>query len=58
MEISAGSRNCWATHGGQQIRRGKVAFERLRRSSGRRTWKATVTLPDAGKVEFVFDVIY
>jgi hypothetical protein len=52
-------------------RRVELALERLRRSkkelsglllvrcsSGRRTWKATVTLPDAGKVEFVFDVIY
>jgi hypothetical protein len=30
----------------------------VRCPSGRRTWKATVTLPEAGKVEFVFDVIY
>ena len=26
--------------------------------SGRRTWKAAVTLPEAGVVDFVFDVIY
>ena len=26
--------------------------------SGRRTWKATVTLPGAGAVEFVFDVTH
>jgi hypothetical protein len=26
--------------------------------SGRRTWKAAVTLPEAGAVDFVFDVIY
>jgi hypothetical protein len=58
MEISAGSRNCWAAHQGQRIRRVKLAFERLRTSSGRRTWKAAVPLPHAGKVEFVFDVIY
>jgi hypothetical protein len=30
----------------------------VRCPSGRRTWKATVTLPEAGKVEFLFDVIY
>jgi hypothetical protein len=30
----------------------------VRCPSGRRTWKATVTLPEVGKVEFVFDVIY
>ena len=30
----------------------------VRCPSGRRTWKATVTLPDAGVVDFVFDVIY
>jgi hypothetical protein len=30
----------------------------VRCPSGRRTWKATVTLPDEGTVEFVFDVIY
>jgi hypothetical protein len=26
--------------------------------SGRRTWRASVNLPEAGKVEFVFDVLY
>ena len=26
--------------------------------SGRRTWQATVTRPDAGQTEFIFDVIY
>jgi hypothetical protein len=26
--------------------------------SGRRTWQATVTIPDAGQTEFIFDVIY
>jgi hypothetical protein len=26
--------------------------------SGRRTWKATVSLPDAGVMDFVFDVLY
>ncbi len=30
----------------------------VRCPSGRRTWKATVTLPETGKVEFLFDVIY
>ncbi len=30
----------------------------VRCPSGRRTWRATITLPQAGKVEFVFDVIY
>ena len=30
----------------------------VRCPSGRRTWKATVTLPQTGKVEFVFDVLY
>ena len=30
----------------------------VRCPSGRRTWKAVVTLPDMGTVEFVFDVIY
>lgn len=30
----------------------------VRCPSGRRTWKATVTLPDEGSLEFVFDVIY
>jgi len=26
--------------------------------SGRRTWQATVTIPDRGRTEFIFDVIY
>lgn len=26
--------------------------------SGRRTWRATVTVPDLGSTEFIFDVIY
>jgi hypothetical protein len=30
----------------------------VRCPSGRRTWKAKVTVPDIGSVEFVFDVIY
>lgn len=30
----------------------------VRCPSGRRIWKATVTLPDLGEVLFVFDVIY
>jgi hypothetical protein len=30
----------------------------VRCSSGRRTWRATVTVPDLGEVKFIFDVIY
>lgn len=30
----------------------------VRCTSGRRTWKATVTVPDNGSAEFVFDVVY
>ena len=30
----------------------------VRCPSGRRTWKARITAPDLGSVEFVFDVIY
>ena len=30
----------------------------VRCSSGRRTWKATVTFPDLGEVKFIFDVLY
>jgi hypothetical protein len=30
----------------------------VRCPSGRRTWKATVTLPEVGQAEFVFDVLY
>ena len=30
----------------------------VRCRSGRRTWQATVTIPDEGQTEFIFDVIY
>jgi hypothetical protein len=30
----------------------------VRCPSGRRTWQATVTIPDAGQIDFIFDVIY
>ncbi|UCG21857.1 MAG: hypothetical protein JSU80_04575, partial [Deltaproteobacteria bacterium] len=30
----------------------------VRCPSGRRTWKAKLTVPDVGAVEFVFNVIY
>jgi hypothetical protein len=30
----------------------------VRCPSGKRTWKATVVLPEAGQAEFVFDVVY
>jgi hypothetical protein len=30
----------------------------VRCPSGRRTWQATVTIPDAGQTDFIFDVIY
>ena len=30
----------------------------VRCPSGRRTWKATVTVPGEGSAEFVFDVVY
>jgi hypothetical protein len=30
----------------------------VRCPSGRKTWKAKITVPDAGVVEFIFDVIY
>jgi len=30
----------------------------VRCPSGRQTWKATVTVPDEGSAEFVFDVVY
>jgi len=30
----------------------------VRCPSGRRTWKAAITIPDVGTTEFVFDVIY
>ena len=41
---------------GELIYRGEGVIVRC--PSGRRTWKAKVTVPDAGSVEFVFDVIY
>ena len=30
----------------------------VRCSSGRRTWQATLTIPDLGQTDFIFDVIY
>jgi len=30
----------------------------VRCPSGRRTWRATVTIPDVGHTDFIFDVIY
>jgi hypothetical protein len=30
----------------------------VRCSSGRRTWRATITFSDLGEVKFIFDVIY
>jgi len=30
----------------------------VRCPSGRRTWRATVTIPDVGQTDFIFDVIY
>ena len=30
----------------------------VRCPSGRRTWQATVTIPDVGQTEFIFDVVY
>ncbi len=41
---------------GELIYRGEGIIVRC--PSGRRTWKAKVTVPDVGSVEFVFDVIY
>lgn len=41
---------------GESVFQGKGVIVRC--PSGRRTWKATVTAPDMGSVEFVFDVIY
>ena len=41
---------------GELVYRGEGVIVRC--PSGRRTWKAKVTVPDAGSVEFVFDVIY
>ncbi len=41
---------------------GKATYEGLgvivKCPSGRRTWRATITLPDAGHADFIFDVIY
>ena len=41
---------------GELVYRGEGVIVRC--PSGRRTWKARVTVPDVGSVEFVFDVIY
>ena len=41
---------------GESVFQGKGVIVRC--PSGRRTWKATVTIPDMGSVEFVFDAIY
>lgn len=41
---------------GELVYRGEGVIVRC--PSGRRTWKAKVTVPDVGSVEFVFDVIY
>jgi hypothetical protein len=30
----------------------------VRCPSGRQTWQASVTIPDAGQIDFIFDVIY
>ncbi|MGD2184702.1 MAG: hypothetical protein PVI71_01190 [Desulfobacterales bacterium] len=30
----------------------------VRCPSGRRTWQATITIPDVGQAEFIFDVVY
>jgi hypothetical protein len=41
---------------------GKFTYEGrgviVRCPSGRRTWRATVTIPDVGHADFIFDVIY
>ncbi len=41
---------------GELVYRGEGVIVRC--PSGRRIWKAKVTIPDVGSVEFVFDVIY
>jgi hypothetical protein len=41
---------------GESVFQGKGVIVRC--PSGRRTWKAKVTFPKRGSVEFVFDVIY
>jgi len=38
------------------VYRGKGVIVRC--PSGRRTWKATVTVPSRGKADFIFDVVY
>jgi hypothetical protein len=41
---------------------GKATYEGqgviVRCPSGRRTWQATVTIPDVGQTDFIFDVVY
>jgi len=41
---------------------GNAAYEGrgviVRCPSGRRTWQATIILPDVGQINFIFDVIY
>ncbi len=44
------------TEMGKNTYKGKGIIVRC--PSGRRTWKAVVTLPDVGVAEFIFDVIY
>ena len=41
---------------GNNTYKGQGVIVRCR--SGRRTWQATVTIPDVGQTEFIFDVIY
>ena len=41
---------------GKDEYRGKGVIVRC--ASGKRTWKATVTVPGSGVVEFIFDVVY
>jgi hypothetical protein len=41
---------------GELVYRGEGVIVRC--PSGRRTWKAKVTVPGVGSVEFIFDVIY
>jgi hypothetical protein len=41
---------------GDLVYRGEGVIVRC--PSGRRTWKAKITVPEVGSVEFVFDVIY
>ncbi|MBW2441903.1 MAG: hypothetical protein JRH12_15600 [Deltaproteobacteria bacterium] len=41
---------------------GKATYEGrgviVRCPSGRRTWQATITIPDVGQTDFIFDVVY